>query len=185
MLWTVAIRFLCPWNSTGKILWWIVIHFSGKGSNPHLLHCRQIFYSLSHKEAHLSKMITFFKLRFKSYSPKRKALMVNIHIFSHYLLYWSDLVRKHKPVQLLQTLRDWMQVIRGLYNHRRTWSSKCPGDSEKVEKYKRCRQAVPEDFCCLTHWNEWYCWGWKGHFGKVESWLLTASVGLFTVSTGE
>ena len=52
--WTVAPRFLSPWNSLGKntgvgshsLLQGI---FSTQGSNPGLLHCRQILYHLSHQ----------------------------------------------------------------------------------------------------------------------------------------
>ena len=54
--WTVRIlRILCPWDSPGKnsgveshsLLQKI---FLTQGSNPGLLHCRQILYSLSHQE---------------------------------------------------------------------------------------------------------------------------------------
>ena len=49
---------LCPWNSPGKhtgmgyhsLLQRI---FPTQGSNPGLLHCRQILYHLSHREAHI------------------------------------------------------------------------------------------------------------------------------------
>ena len=52
--WTAAPRFLCPWDSLGKhtgvgchaLLQGI---FPTKGSNLGLLHCRQIFLSLSHQ----------------------------------------------------------------------------------------------------------------------------------------
>ena len=49
-------RFLCPWDSQARILEWIAIPFSGgsslsQGSNPGLLHCRQILYCLSYREA--------------------------------------------------------------------------------------------------------------------------------------
>ena len=48
-------RLLCPWNSPGQstgvgnlfLLQWI---FPTQGSNPGLLHCRQILYQLSHRE---------------------------------------------------------------------------------------------------------------------------------------
>ena len=52
--WTVASQALCAWDSPGKntgvgyhsILQGI---FPTQGSNPDLLHCRQILYHLSHK----------------------------------------------------------------------------------------------------------------------------------------
>ena len=57
--WTVAPRFLSPWNSLGKntgvgshsLLQGI---FSTQGSNPGLLHCRQILYHLSHQGSPVS-----------------------------------------------------------------------------------------------------------------------------------
>ena len=53
-LWTEAAKLLCPWNSPGKntgmychsLLQGI---FLTQGSNPGLLHCRQILYHLSHQ----------------------------------------------------------------------------------------------------------------------------------------
>ena len=52
--WTVTSRLLCPWNSPGQntrvgsrsLLQGI---FPTQGSNPGLLHCRQILYHLSHQ----------------------------------------------------------------------------------------------------------------------------------------
>ena len=61
--WTIQpARLLCPWNSLGKntgvgsrsLLQGI---FPTKGSNPGLLHCRQILYCLSHQGSH--SLITF------------------------------------------------------------------------------------------------------------------------------
>ena len=47
-------RLLCPWNSLGKntgVGWQALLQgiFSIQGSNPGLLHCRQILYHLSHQ----------------------------------------------------------------------------------------------------------------------------------------
>ena len=55
-------RLLCPWNFPGKhtavgchfLLQGI---FPTQGSNPGLLHCRQILYHLSHQESYLSLTI--------------------------------------------------------------------------------------------------------------------------------
>ena len=52
--WTIATKLLSPWNSPGKntgvdsrsTLQWI---FPTQGSNPGLVHCRQILYYLSHQ----------------------------------------------------------------------------------------------------------------------------------------
>ena len=49
-------RLLCPWNSPGKILEWVAIHFP-RGSSPprhqsHILHGRQFLYHLSHQGSH-------------------------------------------------------------------------------------------------------------------------------------
>ena len=61
--WTIQpARLLCPWNSLGKntgvvsrsLLQGI---FPTKGSNPGLLHCRQILYCFSHQGSH--SLITF------------------------------------------------------------------------------------------------------------------------------
>ena len=54
--WTVTHRVLCPWNSLNKntgadchsLLQGI---FLTQGSNPGLLHCRQILYHLSHQQS--------------------------------------------------------------------------------------------------------------------------------------
>ena len=52
-------RLLCPWNSSGKNTgvschFLLQESFSTQGSNPGLLHCRQIHYHLSHQGNQLS-----------------------------------------------------------------------------------------------------------------------------------
>ena len=52
--WTVATRLLCPWNFPGKDTavgshFLLQELFPTQGSNPGLLHCRQILYHLSHQ----------------------------------------------------------------------------------------------------------------------------------------
>ena len=44
-------RLLCPWNSPGKNTG-VGSHSLLQGSNPGLLHFRQILYHLSHQESH-------------------------------------------------------------------------------------------------------------------------------------
>ena len=52
--WTIALSLLCPWNSPGRTTG-MDCHFILQrifltlGSNPGLLHCRQILYHLSHQ----------------------------------------------------------------------------------------------------------------------------------------
>ena len=52
--WTAACQLLCPWNSPGKSTG-VGCHFLlqgiflSQGSNPGLLHCRQMLYPLSHQ----------------------------------------------------------------------------------------------------------------------------------------
>ena len=58
-------RFLCPWNSPGKntgedshsLLQGI---FPTQGSNPDLLHCRQILYHVSHEGSPFNVMLLSF-----------------------------------------------------------------------------------------------------------------------------
>ena len=53
------VRLYGPWNSQARILEWVAFPSRGgiqgifptQGSNPGLLHCRQILYQLSHKES--------------------------------------------------------------------------------------------------------------------------------------
>ena len=52
--WTVATRLLCPWGFLNKNTEWVAISFSRaifptQGSNPGLMHCRQILYHMSHQ----------------------------------------------------------------------------------------------------------------------------------------
>ena len=67
--WTIAIRFLCPWNSPGKNIG-VGCHFllQGifliQGLNSGLPHCRQTLYQLSHihnndKMAWITLIISF------------------------------------------------------------------------------------------------------------------------------
>ena len=58
-LWTVAARLLCPWKSPGKntgVGCHSLLHviFLTQGSNPGLLHCRQILYHLSYQGSPVS-----------------------------------------------------------------------------------------------------------------------------------
>ena len=65
-LWTVA-RLLCPWDSLGKNTG-VGCHFllqgilPTQGSNPGLLHCRQILYHLSHQGNRRKRGINAFPL---------------------------------------------------------------------------------------------------------------------------
>ena len=64
-LWTVTL--LCPWDSPGKSSG-VGCHFllqgifSTQGSNPGLLHCRQILYHLSHRGSPLVKLLLLLLL---------------------------------------------------------------------------------------------------------------------------
>ena len=60
--WTVTCWLFCPWDSPGQntgvgSLSLLQGIFPTQGSNPGLLHCRQILYRLSHQGSHLSCML--------------------------------------------------------------------------------------------------------------------------------
>ena len=66
--WTVACWLFCLWDSPGQntgvgshsLLQGI---FPTQGSNPGLLHCRQILYHLSYQGSHLSYMLKHLKVK--------------------------------------------------------------------------------------------------------------------------
>ena len=63
-----SVRLLCPWDSPGKNTG-VGCHFllqgtfSTQGSNPGLLHCRQILYSLSHQGSPMCTMSSPYKTK--------------------------------------------------------------------------------------------------------------------------
>ena len=70
---TVAHRLLCPWYFSGKntgVAWHSLIQgtFLIQGSNPGLLHCRRIFYHLSHSRIAIERLnIVYVKIFVERY----------------------------------------------------------------------------------------------------------------------
>ena len=94
-------RLLCPWNSPGKntgvsshaLLQGI---FLTQGSNPGLLHCRQVLYHLSHQEARYDAL----GARITSLSSFGDQLFGNsgskfVQVFVEHQLFWAEPFAEH------------------------------------------------------------------------------------------
>ena len=72
--WTVACWLFCLWDSPGQNTGvgshsLLQVIFPSQGSNPGLLHCRQILYHLSYQGSHLSYMLKHLKVKVAQSCP--------------------------------------------------------------------------------------------------------------------